>query len=131
MPPATGNRPDNSLPGRPIKPPGFPVLPVDPDWDIPEGPPSWLGDWVPVDPGFGQPPIFGFLPVDPGFDIPEKPEGPPGHWLPVDPEFGRPSVPGGGGGCDCNEPKWVWVPEIGPDFGWREKKAKEPKPSKK
>jgi hypothetical protein len=124
--------------GGPIKPPGFPVLPIDPDNPPPSKPPSpWgLGRWVPVDPGFGKPPIFGFLPVDPGYGIDEEgeteppeteppptpgtplpPTGglPPGHWLPIRP----PDCPCEGGEP---EPKWVWVPHIGANFGVKHKK---------
>jgi hypothetical protein len=116
-----------------VKPPGLPVLPIDPDWSIPVGPPTFPGDWHPVDPGYGLPPIFGWLPVDPGFGVPEVPPGtptppiagPPGHWLPVDPAYGvRPCPPGCQGGGEMPQPKWVWIPEIGPEFGKRMKKPK-------
>jgi hypothetical protein len=147
---------------QPIKPPGIPIIPVDPDWGVPSGPPSFPGDWVPVDPGYGLPPILGWRPVDPGFGVgsgarpdqglpgsggrpdqglpgspghpstgPVPPGGPstqpippissghpdqglPGHWVPVDPGYG---LPCGGSGAHPSHPIWIWIPEIGPDFG--------------
>jgi hypothetical protein len=195
--------PGGGYPGRPShpiarpphpggKPPGIPILPVDPDWGIPVGPPSFPGDWHPVDPGYGLPPIWGFIPVDPGFGVPlpgapdqglpTPPDGgAPGQGLPIPPSQpgvptqplpipptqppgtptqplptppGRPShpiAPGGGGAhpgqlpghwvpvrppvdpgygveeCDCEgeaQPKWAWIPEVGPTFGIRYKKPK-------
>jgi hypothetical protein len=118
-------RPDQG-PVRPphvgIKPPGLPVLPIDPDWGLPPAAghlPTLPGHWLPVDPGYGKPPVFGFLPTDPGFGV-EVPVGPghelpgqtPGHWLPVDPNYGVPACPG------TRPPHvWIWIPEVGPDFG--------------
>jgi hypothetical protein len=124
--------PDQGLPGgspghpsHPIvKPPGVPILPVDPDWSVPVAPPHpWLpGHWVPVDPGYGLPPVFGWRPVDPGFGVPEGGTPtptppialPPGHWVPVDPSYGIPGHP-----CPPKptQPIWIWIPEIGPGFG--------------
>ena len=141
-----GGRPDNSLPGGghiwgtlirwlmrpqvgggPVKPPGlWPILPVDPGWGIdpPDGPPHGPGNWVPVDPGYGKPPIWGILPVDPGYGIPSGGGGHPdnelpGHWVPVDPGFGKPVGPCGGErpAHIWGKPLWVYIIEIGPDFG--------------
>lgn len=99
--------------GGPAKPPGYPVVPVDPDWDIPTVPPHpWLpGSWVPVDPGFGKPPEWGFSPADPGYGIPDVGAGRPdnelpGHWVPVDPSYGVPDRErrcGGGEHIYCAE----------------------------
>lgn len=148
-----GGRPDNELPsgpayiwgtlakwllgphigGGPAKPPGIPILPIDPGWGVgPIGPPSGPGDWVPVDPGWGKPPIWGFLPVDPGWGVGgggggTLPTDPPGHWVPVDPGYGRPVGPCGGGEKPPHvwgKPLWVYIFEIGPGFG---KPTPEPK----
>ena len=110
--------------GGPIKPPGIPIIwPPDPDWGPPpSGPPSWSGGWVPLEPGYGLPPVWGWLPTDPGFgiDVGGRPNndlpGTPGHWVPVDPNYGIET----GGRCPphaSTQPIWVWIAEIGPDFG--------------
>jgi hypothetical protein len=161
LPPGLGHI-DNSLPGGgyvsggPIKPPGFPTIPIDPSWGIPTDPPHpWLpGRWVPVDPGFGLPPVFGWRPVDPGYGIDvghpgqglppggvatppiapggEQPSTGPirGHWVPVDPGYGIPGCPP----CNCGgrehvsgQPIWVWIPEIPPGFGIKPAPPAEPK----
>lgn len=140
-----GGRPDNELPGSgaapwgwrakliqwvlnrptigggPAKPPGFPVLPVDPDWDKPVFPPHpWLpSHWVPVDPGFGKPPRWGRIFVDPGYGIPEggggRPDNElPGHWVPTDPDYDKPAI--GCGGRDHKwRPLWVWLDDENPE----------------
>ena len=114
-----------------LKPPGLPIIPIDPDYDVPTWPPHiWGGggNWIPVDPGFGKPPVFGFLPADPGFGVPETPPPTPtppiagtlpGHWVPVDPGYGRPIC---GGSAPVVNPLWVWIPEIGPHFGVKKPK---------
>jgi hypothetical protein len=110
-------------PTHPIKPGGFPIIPVDPDWSVPEGNPSLPGNWIPIEPGHALPPVWGFLPVDPGFGVGEgRPDNSlPGHWVPVDPGYSIP-LPGCPP-CNCEGlkpgqlPVWVWIPEIGPDFG--------------
>jgi hypothetical protein len=137
-----GGRPSHPI----AKPPGFPILPVDPSWGVPVGPPSFPGDWIPVDPGYGLPPILGWRPVDPGFGVPVAPGTPTqpiqpvppgtptqpiapvpppgtpthpiaGHWVPVDPGYGVSQR--------CPDavvnPLWVWIAEIGPGFGLRPK----------
>ncbi len=124
-------RPGNGLPGEGLhpwlpghKPPGFPIIPVDPDWGVeaPDGGPGGIGDWVPVDPGFGRPPIWGWLPVDPGFGVggtPHPDNSLPGHWVPVDGDYGKPVGPCGGERPPhvWGKPLWVYIFEIGPDFG--------------
>lgn len=126
--------------GGPSKPPGIPIIPIDPAWGIeaPSGPPPWSGGWVPVDPGFGKPPVWGILPVDPGYGIgaPVRPDqglpDTPGHYVPCDPNYGIPERERHcGGGYPSTQPivpRWVWIPEIGPDFG---KPKPVPKPSPK
>jgi hypothetical protein len=133
-----GLRPSNDLPWAPvypghglphpparpdIKPPGYPILPVDPDWDKPIIEHPWLpGNWVPVDPGFGLPPIWGFRPVDPGWGVGGGGGAPlpgnelPGHWVPIDGDYGKPEGP-----CGGHTPKhvWVWIAHIDKDFGLR------------
>ena len=108
------------------------MLPLDPDWDIPVGPPHpWLpGHFVIVDPGFGKPPAWGRWVVDPGYGVPEGGALPPGngHYVPVDPSYGVPAWErrcGGGGEHVWGKPKpaWVWIEHIGPDWG----KPAEPK----
>jgi hypothetical protein len=106
-------------PGRPSHP-IYPVIPIDPSWGVPIDPPKPPGWWIPVHPGNGLPPVLGWLPVDPGYGLPVGggPDNtlpkPPGHWLPIDPGFGV-------GGCPSTPPArpkfWVWIAEIGPDFG--------------
>jgi hypothetical protein len=143
--PGGGGRPDNELPGGgyvwgtyaklikwlagphiDIKPPGAPILPIDPGWSIPILPPHpWLpGSWIPVDPGYGKPPLWGFLPVDPGFGVggggPRPDNDLPGHWVPIDPDYGIPERErrcGGGEHPWGKPPLWVWIAEIGPEVG--------------
>lgn len=102
--------PVGGSPGHPSHQPIYPTLPVDPDWSVPEGPPSGCdGAWIPVDPGYGFP-ILGWLPIDPGWGRPKPPGNstlpiPPapgggGGWVPIDPGFGN-------GG---KVPIWVWLP---------------------
>lgn len=128
LPPSWTGRPSHPIVKPPLKPPGIPVLPIDPGWSVPVGPPSFPGDWHPVDPGYGLPPVWGFLPVDPGFGVPAggTPTQPiaPGHWLPIDPGYGvRPCPPWCQGG-EVAQPKWVWIPEVDANFGKRPKKPK-------
>jgi hypothetical protein len=112
------------------KPPGIPILPLDPDWDIPVDPPHpWLpGHFVIVDGGWGKPPAWGRWFTDPGYGIPEggKPDNTlparPGHWVPGDPSYGVPERERRCSG-EKPKPKWIWIEHIGPDWG----KPAEPK----
>jgi hypothetical protein len=124
-----GLRPDNSLPWGPghpstgpIKPPGAAILPPSPDNGLPPTGHPWLpGHWRPVDPGYGLPPVWGWQPVDPGFGTGgggggTLPAG-PGHWVPIDPDYGIPEHHRRCCPDKPHKPIWVWIAEIGPDFG--------------
>lgn len=115
-----GNQPFPTPPIQ-IKPPGIPIIPIDPDWEIPAHLPAYPGDWIPIDPGPGLPPIYGWLPVDPGYGVSiERPnQDLPGHWVPVQLPVFPPETC-----CDSEKkPTWVWIPEIGPEFGKKQKKS--------
>lgn len=100
------------------KPPGRPVVPVDPGYNPPQGPPSGGGGWEPIDPGFGKPPLWGWVGIDNGLPpgpSTKPPDGgsqpPGGAWVPTDPDFGKPVRPCPPVGGKPHPPIWAWIPD--------------------
>ena len=93
------------------KPRGLPVIDPDPMFKPPMTGPSYPGVWVTVNAGPTEPPAYGWLQAQSSLPMPKGGGAVSGgHWVAVD--NGTPKRPDG-----VYPPTWVWIPEIGPNFG--------------